>query len=72
MISGDLSTSRINRNSERNRTIPKIKLPTMIRLGLFQMGLGIGDTENAHPQGALHHELSIRCRAVDHVSIECR
>jgi MFS transporter, BCD family, chlorophyll transporter len=41
MISGDLSTSGINRNYERRQTSPKIKLPTMIRLGLFQMGLGM-------------------------------
>jgi MFS transporter, BCD family, chlorophyll transporter len=41
MISGDLFTSGINRNYERHQTIPKIKLPTMIRLGLFQMGLGM-------------------------------
>ncbi len=41
MTSGDLSTSGINRNYDRDRAIPKIKLPTMIRLGLFQMGLGM-------------------------------
>jgi MFS transporter, BCD family, chlorophyll transporter len=41
MISGDLSTSGINQNYDRYQTIPKIKLPTMIRLGLFQMGLGM-------------------------------
>jgi MFS transporter, BCD family, chlorophyll transporter len=41
MISGDLSTSEINRNYDHHKTIPKIKLPTMIRLGLFQMGLGM-------------------------------
>jgi MFS transporter, BCD family, chlorophyll transporter len=41
MISGDLSTSGIDQNYDRHKTIPKIKLPTMIRLGLFQMGLGM-------------------------------
>jgi MFS transporter, BCD family, chlorophyll transporter len=41
MISGDLSTSGINRDYDLDRAIPKIKLPTMIRLGLFQMGLGM-------------------------------
>ncbi len=40
MTTGDLfSPEREDYNY--NRSIPKVKLPTMIRLGLFQMGLGM-------------------------------
>ncbi len=35
MISSDLSNSGVDRNYDRDRAVPKIKLPTMIRLGLF-------------------------------------
>ena len=31
----------MNRDYVEHKTIPKVKLPTMIRLGLFQMGLGM-------------------------------
>ena len=40
MTTGDLSIP--NRNDySYSKPIPKVKLPTMIRLGLFQMGLGM-------------------------------
>ncbi len=40
MTTGDLSTP--NRNDyDYSKPMPKVKLPTMIRLGLFQMGLGM-------------------------------
>jgi MFS transporter, BCD family, chlorophyll transporter len=41
MTTGDLSSPELNRNYDRPTAIPKVKLPTMIRLGLFQMGLGM-------------------------------
>jgi MFS transporter, BCD family, chlorophyll transporter len=41
MTTGDLSSPEINRNYSYTKAIPKVKLPTMIRLGLFQMGLGM-------------------------------
>ena len=41
MNSDELSHLGESTNYNRHGTIPKIKLPTMIRLGLFQMGLGM-------------------------------
>jgi MFS transporter, BCD family, chlorophyll transporter len=41
MTTGDLSSPEMNRNYDRTKPIPKVKLPTAIRLGLFQMGLGM-------------------------------
>jgi MFS transporter, BCD family, chlorophyll transporter len=41
MMTGDLSNPELNHNTDRQRILPKVKLPTMIRLGLFQMGLGM-------------------------------
>ena len=41
MMSGDLSNPQLNHNADRQRILPKVKLPTMIRLGLFQMSLGM-------------------------------
>jgi MFS transporter, BCD family, chlorophyll transporter len=41
MMTGDLSNPKLNHNPDRQRILPKVKLPTMIRLGLFQMGLGM-------------------------------
>ncbi len=41
MMTGDLSNPELNHNPDRQRILPKVKLPTMIRLGLFQMGLGM-------------------------------
>jgi MFS transporter, BCD family, chlorophyll transporter len=41
MTTGDLSGAGMNRDYVEHKTIPKVKLPTMIRLGLFQMGLGM-------------------------------
>ena len=41
MTTGDLSSPEMNRNYSRTKSLPKVKLPTMIRLGLFQMGLGM-------------------------------
>lgn len=40
MTTGDLSSPE-RKDSSYNRPIPKVKLPTMLRLGLFQMGLGM-------------------------------
>ncbi len=40
MTTGDLSHPNLTDYSD-TRPIPKVKLPTMIRLGLFQMGLGM-------------------------------
>jgi MFS transporter, BCD family, chlorophyll transporter len=41
MMSGDLSTPELNNNTDRQHILPKVKLPTMLRLGLFQMSLGM-------------------------------
>ena len=41
MTTGDLSGAGMSRDYVEHKTIPKVKLPTMIRLGLFQMGLGM-------------------------------
>jgi MFS transporter, BCD family, chlorophyll transporter len=41
MTTGDLSTPGMNRNYSYSQSPPKVKLPTMIRLGFFQMGLGM-------------------------------
>jgi MFS transporter, BCD family, chlorophyll transporter len=41
MTTGDLSSPEMNRNYSYSKSIPKVTLPTMIRLGLFQMGLGM-------------------------------
>jgi MFS transporter, BCD family, chlorophyll transporter len=41
MTTGDLSGAGMNQNYSDSKTLPKVKLPTMIRLGLFQMGLGM-------------------------------
>lgn len=41
MTTGDLSGAGMNRDYVEHQNIPKMKLPTMIRLGLFQMGLGM-------------------------------
>jgi MFS transporter, BCD family, chlorophyll transporter len=41
MMTGDLSNPKPNHTPDRQRILPKVKLPTMIRLGLFQMGLGM-------------------------------
>jgi MFS transporter, BCD family, chlorophyll transporter len=41
MTTGDLSRPDLQREYVTNKTIPKVALPTMIRLGLFQMGLGM-------------------------------
>jgi MFS transporter, BCD family, chlorophyll transporter len=41
MTTGDLSIPDMNRSYSNNKFIPKVKLPTAIRLGLFQMGLGM-------------------------------
>ena len=41
MTTGDLSSPEMNRNYSHTKSLPKVKLPTMIRLGLFQMGLGM-------------------------------
>ncbi len=41
MTTGDLSSPDIHRNYSYSQPIPKVTLPTMIRLGLFQMGLGM-------------------------------
>jgi MFS transporter, BCD family, chlorophyll transporter len=41
MMTGDLSNPQLNHNPDRHSMLPKVKLPTMIRLGLFQMGLGM-------------------------------
>jgi MFS transporter, BCD family, chlorophyll transporter len=41
MTTGDLSIPDMNRSYSNNKSIPKVKLPTAIRLGLFQMGLGM-------------------------------
>jgi MFS transporter, BCD family, chlorophyll transporter len=41
MTTGDLSNPAINRTHSNSKPIPKVKLVTMIRLGLFQMGLGM-------------------------------
>ena len=40
MTTGDLSSPELSRSSH-SKPLPKVKLPTMIRLGLFQMGLGM-------------------------------
>ncbi|WP_373540716.1 BCD family MFS transporter [Chamaesiphon sp.] len=40
MTTGDLSSPELNRYPH-SKPLPKVKLPTMIRLGLFQMGLGM-------------------------------
>jgi MFS transporter, BCD family, chlorophyll transporter len=39
MATGDLSSPEMNRSY--SKSLPKVTLPTMIRLGLFQMGLGM-------------------------------
>jgi MFS transporter, BCD family, chlorophyll transporter len=41
MTTHDLSSPEMNRNYSHPKSIPKVTLPTMIRLGLFQMGLGM-------------------------------
>jgi MFS transporter, BCD family, chlorophyll transporter len=41
MTTGDLSIPDMNRNYSHPKSTPKVTLPTMIRLGLFQMGLGM-------------------------------
>jgi MFS transporter, BCD family, chlorophyll transporter len=41
MTTGDLSSPEMNRTYSHSKPLPKVKLPTMIRLGLFQMGLGM-------------------------------
>jgi MFS transporter, BCD family, chlorophyll transporter len=41
MSTGDLSSPEMNRNADRTKPIPKVNLLTMLRLGLFQMGLGM-------------------------------
>jgi MFS transporter, BCD family, chlorophyll transporter len=41
MMTGDLSNPELNHNADRQHIFPKVKLPTMIRLGLFQMSLGM-------------------------------
>ncbi|WP_310489773.1 BCD family MFS transporter [Chamaesiphon sp. VAR_69_metabat_338] len=41
MMSGDLSDPELNQDPDRQRMLPKVKLPTMLRLGLFQMSLGM-------------------------------
>ena len=41
MTTGDLSSPEMNRNYSYTRARPKVKLLTMIRLGFFQMGLGM-------------------------------
>lgn len=41
MSTGDLSSPEMNRNHSHSKPLPKVKLPTMIRLGFFQMGLGM-------------------------------
>jgi MFS transporter, BCD family, chlorophyll transporter len=41
MTTGDLSSPDLNRNYSYSKSTPKLTLPTMIRLGLFQMGLGM-------------------------------
>jgi MFS transporter, BCD family, chlorophyll transporter len=41
MTTGDLSSPEMNRNYSHSKPLPKVKLPTMIRLGFFQMGLGM-------------------------------
>jgi MFS transporter, BCD family, chlorophyll transporter len=41
MTTGDLSIPDMNQNYSHSNPIPKVTLPTMIRLGLFQMGLGM-------------------------------
>lgn len=41
MTTGDLSSPGMNRNYSYSQSLPKVKLPTMIRLGFFQMGLGM-------------------------------
>ncbi len=41
MTTGDLTSPDMQRDYSNIRSIPKVTLPTMIRLGLFQMGLGM-------------------------------
>jgi MFS transporter, BCD family, chlorophyll transporter len=41
MTTGDLSSPDLMRDYRNSKSIPKVTLPTMIRLGLFQMGLGM-------------------------------
>jgi MFS transporter, BCD family, chlorophyll transporter len=41
MTTGDLSSPEISRNYGYGKTLPKVKLLTIVRLGLFQMGLGM-------------------------------
>jgi MFS transporter, BCD family, chlorophyll transporter len=41
MMTGDLSNPDLNHHADRQRILPKVKLPTMLRLGLFQMSLGM-------------------------------
>jgi MFS transporter, BCD family, chlorophyll transporter len=41
MTTGDLSSPDMKRNYSYSEHTPKVTLPTMIRLGLFQMGLGM-------------------------------
>jgi MFS transporter, BCD family, chlorophyll transporter len=41
MTTGDLSSPDISRNYGYSKTLPKVKLLTIVRLGLFQMGLGM-------------------------------
>jgi BCD family chlorophyll transporter-like MFS transporter len=41
MTTGDLASPDMQRDYSNSKSIPKVTLPTMIRLGLFQMGLGM-------------------------------
>jgi MFS transporter, BCD family, chlorophyll transporter len=41
MTTGDLSSPEISRNYGYSKTLPKVNLLTIVRLGLFQMGLGM-------------------------------
>ena len=41
MTTGDLSSPEVKRNYSSSKSLPKVALPTMIRLGLFQMSLGM-------------------------------
>jgi MFS transporter, BCD family, chlorophyll transporter len=41
MMTGDLSNPDLNHHTDRQRILPKVNLPTMLRLGLFQMSLGM-------------------------------
>ena len=41
MTTGDLSSPETSQNYGYSKTLPKVKLLTIVRLGLFQMGLGM-------------------------------